>query len=110
MGKKKKGTSLAVQWLKLCLLMQGVWVWSLFGELSSHIPCGQKTNKKTRNIRQKQQIQQRLKNGPLQKKSLKKRKSKGYVGDTVSTKITVIVTEIGAIYVQKMGKLLFTYL
>ena len=28
-------TSLAVQWLRLCLPMQGAWVWSLVGELKS---------------------------------------------------------------------------
>ena len=37
------GTSLAVQWLRLPLPMQGVWVWSLVGELRSHMPHGQKT-------------------------------------------------------------------
>ena len=35
-------TSLAVQWLKLCLLMQGVWVQYLFGELRSYMLHGQK--------------------------------------------------------------------
>lgn len=30
-------TSLAVQWLRLCLLMKGVWVPSLVGELRSHM-------------------------------------------------------------------------
>ena len=34
------GTSLEVQWLRLCLPMQGMWVWSLVGELRSHMPCG----------------------------------------------------------------------
>ena len=37
------GTSLAVQWLRLRLPMQGVWVRSLVRELRSHMPCGQKT-------------------------------------------------------------------
>ena len=36
------GTSLAVQWLRLCLPMQGVRVQSLVGELRSHRPRGQK--------------------------------------------------------------------
>ena len=36
------GTSLAVQWLRLCLPMQGILVQSLAGELRSHMPCGQK--------------------------------------------------------------------
>ena len=38
-GKKAKehwGTFLVEQWLKLCFPMQGVWVWSLVGELRSH--------------------------------------------------------------------------
>ena len=37
------GTSLAVQWLRLCLPMQGVRVRSLVGELRSHMPRDQKT-------------------------------------------------------------------
>ena len=37
------GTFLVVQRLRLCLPMQGVWVWSLVGELSSPIPHSQKT-------------------------------------------------------------------
>ena len=37
------GTSLAVQWLRLHLPMQGVQVGSLVGELRSHMPWGQKT-------------------------------------------------------------------
>ena len=34
----KMGTSLAVQWLRLCLSMLGEWVWSLAGELRCHMP------------------------------------------------------------------------
>ena len=34
------GTSLVVQWLRIHLPMQGMWVRSLFGELRSHIPKG----------------------------------------------------------------------
>ena len=37
------GTSLAVQWLRLHLPVQGEQVWSLGGELRSHMPCGWKT-------------------------------------------------------------------
>ena len=37
------GTSLVVQWLRLHLPMQGVWVWSLVGELRSHMPHGRET-------------------------------------------------------------------
>ena len=36
-------TAVTVQWLKLCLPRQRVWVWSLVGELSPHIPHSQKT-------------------------------------------------------------------
>ena len=31
-------TSLVVQWLRICLAMQRMWVWSLVGELGSHMP------------------------------------------------------------------------
>ena len=31
-----EGTSLAVQWLRICLVMQGTWVQLLVGELSPH--------------------------------------------------------------------------
>ena len=41
--KKNEGTSLEVQGLRPHLLMQRVWVQSLVGKLSSHMPCGQKT-------------------------------------------------------------------
>ena len=41
-----QGTSLEVQWLRLCLPMQGVKVQSLVGKLRSHMPWGQK--KKTK--------------------------------------------------------------
>ena len=33
-----QGTSLVVQWLRICLAMQGTWIWSLVGELRSHMP------------------------------------------------------------------------
>ena len=36
------GTSLLVQWLRLCLIMQGVWVRYLVGEVRPHMPLGQK--------------------------------------------------------------------
>ena len=36
-------TAVTVQWLKLCLPRQSVWVWSLVGELRSHVPHSQKT-------------------------------------------------------------------
>ena len=34
----REGTSLVVQWLRTCLAMQGMRVWSLVGELRSHRP------------------------------------------------------------------------
>ena len=42
------GTSLAVQWLRLCLPMQGVQVRSLLQKLRSHMPRGQKNKTKNR--------------------------------------------------------------
>ena len=36
-------TSLVVQWLRLCLPLQGMWVQSLVWELGFHMSCGQKT-------------------------------------------------------------------
>ena len=38
--KPEEGTSLVVQWLRICLPMQGTQVRSLFGELRSHMPQG----------------------------------------------------------------------
>ena len=66
------GTSLAVQWLRLRLPMQGVQVQSLDRELRSHMPHHQKT----KNIRQKQycnKFNKDFKNGPHQKKNLLKK-------------------------------------
>jgi len=37
---KMTGTSLVVQWLRICLLMQGTWVQSLVGELKFPTYCG----------------------------------------------------------------------
>ena len=42
-SKECGGTSLVVQWLRLCLPMQGVQVRTLIRELRSHMPCGQKS-------------------------------------------------------------------
>ena len=42
----EEGTSLVAQWLGLCLLMQGLWVRSLVGELSSHVLPDQKIKQK----------------------------------------------------------------
>ena len=44
--RKSRGTSLAVHWLRLCLPVQGLQVWSLVGELRSHMSWGQKTKQK----------------------------------------------------------------
>ena len=37
---QKSGTSLAIQWLRILLPMQGTWVRSLVGELRSHMLWG----------------------------------------------------------------------
>ena len=64
------GTSLAVQWLGLCLPMQGVQVWSLVGELRSHISRGQKSqNKKQKQYCNK--FNKHYKNGSHRKKQIK---------------------------------------
>ena len=71
-----KGTSLAVKWLRLRLLMQGVWV--LVAELGSHMPYSQKNQ----NIKQKQncnKFNKDFKNGTQEKKSLGKKKMEGKV-------------------------------
>ena len=62
--------SWAIQWLRLCLSMQGVQFRYLVREPRSHMPCGQKT----KNIKQKQycnKFNKDFKNCPHQK-SLKK--------------------------------------
>ena len=48
--RKKVKTSLVIQWLELCLPLQGVQVQSLVGEPRSHMPCRQKAKHKTSNI------------------------------------------------------------
>ena len=69
---KQVGTSLVVQWLRLCLPMQGMRVRSLVGELGSHVPWGQKNQ----NIKKQKQCCNKLnkdfRDGP-QKKILKKK-------------------------------------
>ena len=54
-----------VQWLRLHLPMKGVWIWPPFGELESHMPCGQKT--KTRNRSSIVTNSMTLENAPHQK-------------------------------------------
>ena len=64
------GTSLAVQWLRLCLPGHRVWVQSLVRELRSHMPLGQKTETwKQKSYCNK--FSEDFKHGP-QKKSLQK--------------------------------------
>ena len=69
---KAAGTSLAVQWLGLCLPMQVVGVQSLVREVGSHMPHGQKNQ----GIQQEQYCDKFIgdfKNVPHQK-NLKKKK------------------------------------
>ena len=40
--------SMVVQWLRLCLSMQGVWVQFLVSDLRSHKPCSQETKTQNR--------------------------------------------------------------
>ena len=71
MIKKYHGTSMEVQWLKIHLPMQGVWVRSLVRKPRSHILLGKKTKQ---NIEQKQycnKFNKAVKNGP----NLKKKKN-----------------------------------
>ena len=65
---QKGRTFPSFQWLRLCLPMQGMQVWSLVGELRSHMPCSQKSQ----NIKQKQYCNKfnRLLKSPHQKKIL----------------------------------------
>ena len=65
------GTSLVVQWLRLCFPVQWVRVQSLVGKLRSHMPCGQKPkHKKNRSNIVTNSIKD-FKNCPHQKKPLK---------------------------------------
>ena len=66
------GTSLMVQWLRLCLLIQGVRVRSLTQDLRSHIGAS------NQNIKQKQycnKFSKNFKNGPHQQNLKKKYRS-----------------------------------
>ena len=58
----------AIQDLRLRLPMQGVWVWSLVWELRSHMPWGQKNQNRSNTVTNSI----KTKNGPQQKKILKK--------------------------------------
>ena len=63
-------TSLEVQWLRLCLPVQGAWVRSLVRELRSHTPHGQRTRTHT------QQKQYCNKLRTLKRSTSKKKKKK----------------------------------
>ena len=73
-----KGTSLVGQWLRLHLPMQRVWVRSLVREIRfPHASQPKKETNKQTNIKQKQycnKFDNDFKNGPHQKKILKKTK------------------------------------
>ena len=73
------GTSLVVYWLRLHLLMQGVWVQSLVGELRSPCPKAKNKTKQKQNINNRSNtvtnsIDFQDKNGPHQKYPKKKPK------------------------------------
>ena len=48
--KVSPGTSLVVQWLRLYPPMPGAWIWSLLGELGSHVPPWPKQQQQQKNI------------------------------------------------------------
>ena len=77
------GTSLMIQWLRICLPMQGTWVWSLVRELRSHMPQGNKAcvqqprslQAATRDIhmlQMKTQLSQKERKGKKKKSTFKK--------------------------------------
>ena len=77
--RSEQGTSLVIQWLRLCLLMQGVHVWSLVGQVRS--PHTSATKPKTWNRSNiVTNLIQNLKMAHLQKPWDKKKKevSKGF--------------------------------
>ena len=74
-----QGTFLMIEWLRLHLPMQRVWVQSLFGKVRSHMPRGQKKNPK----QHCKKFNKDLKNGPLKKK--KGRKNGKYLLYSTST-------------------------
>ena len=60
--KKSQGTSLAIQWLRLCVPLQGVWVWSVVMKLlSSHVVW----QKKFQNIKLNIQKTEIMASGPI---------------------------------------------
>ena len=81
--KPRTGTSLVIQWLRLHLPMQGMWVGSLVRELRSHMPWGQNLN-----IEQKpycKTLVKTLSSPHPKKKNLKKKKgSMGHKDQKIS--------------------------
>ena len=69
------GTSLAVQWLRRCLLLQGMLVRSLIGELRSHMPCSLR-NQNTKRKPYCNKFNKDVEEGPHQKNLKKKKKAK----------------------------------
>ena len=51
--------SLTIQWLRLCILIQEVWVQSLVVELRSYMSQGQKTKKEKKKKKNKQTLKQK---------------------------------------------------
>ena len=62
-----------VQWLRLYLSMQRVWLWSLVGELRCHMPCSPLPPKKT-NLKQKQYCN-KVNTKPLKMVHIKKKRN-----------------------------------
>ena len=67
------GTSLAVQWLRLCFTMLSVQVQSLASELRSHMPQGQKNQKHIKQKQYRNKFNKHFKKSP-NKRILKKKK------------------------------------
>ena len=79
------GTSLVVQWLGLCPLVQGVWVRSLVRELRSHTAQGQKKNPKHK--QQKQYYNNSIKTLEIVHIQKKKKNKEWNIGETWTTSL-----------------------
>ena len=78
--KNVKGTSLAVQWLRLCLSMHGVQVQSLARKLRPNVLCSKKQTKKQKpSIKQKQYCNKFNKKYDKQWSTLKKKSKEALV-------------------------------
>ena len=79
--KKEEGASLVVQWLRFHLPTQGLQVQSQVQELRSHIPCGLKTETKSRSNTVKNSIKAlkmvHIKKERKRREDREKRKKKG---------------------------------